>query len=446
MADGNGANSTFDKLVKEFDNLCFGESDPEEATNLRILRSGTSHKRIPTPPPLPPAPAQLSQLSPTLNMPNQDASSQGAETYEFLPITVSIREFTGQDTDYSAFQFLSQCEDVMNNSNVTEDGDKISFVRSRLKAGSPALQAMEMSAFTIPQKNKNYKAFKERFLSVFGDGAAGHFVQGLITTVEKVLSVHSAHSWFMGQIHAANHTKDFAYILEANGWFNGENLTKDHFITFMELCTFMFSLKPSERKLARSLTFAPTDTLGDFAHKVKTKLEEKEGVTPASASVLASAQPTSGSSAEPLPSFAAVTASGTPTLTCTYCRRDGHTTSKCFARVREQRKAQKLKGRATGDSYTPTPPTPQGGQTGHSRPERADSTRTQPRSDHAARHSKSTPGVAYCVLHRSYTHSTDECREILRLRDEREKQPPQPRGATSNQSGEAARPGNNNPG
>ena len=431
-----------DRLAEEFDNLYLVSPPPEETAdsdNLRVLRSGSAHPRIPAPPPLPSVPAQLSTNP---NMTTSTTTSKGGDAYKFLPIAVSIREFTGQDSDYSAFQFLSQCEDVMRTSSITDDGDKISFVRSRLQAGSPALRAMEMSAFTNPQKKKDYKAFRTRFLSTFGDGSAGHFVQGLITTVERVLSVHSVHSWFMGQIHAANHTTNFANLLEDNGWIVGDNFPKDRFLNFMEICMFIFSLKPSERKLARSLTFSPTDTLGDFADKVKIKLEEKDGMTPAAVSVLAAAQPSPGSSADPLPSSAAVTASGKPTLTCTYCRRDGHTTSKCFARMRDQRKAQKLKGGATGGSSTPAP---QGGPTGHSRPARADSSQPRSRSDHHAARNSASSG-AFCIFHRSYTHSTDECHEILRLRDEREKQPQQPRGTSFNQSGEAARPGNNAPG
>ncbi len=45
-----------------------------------------------------------------------------------------FRPFSGEVSFYLALEFLNSCEDAMTNSNVTADSDKISFVRSNLKA------------------------------------------------------------------------------------------------------------------------------------------------------------------------------------------------------------------------------------------------------------------------------------------------------------------------
>ncbi len=56
-----------------------------------------------------------------------------------IPSHTSIRQFSGSETDYTARQFLDLCESAMINSSITEDHDKIAFIRSRLMPGSRAL-------------------------------------------------------------------------------------------------------------------------------------------------------------------------------------------------------------------------------------------------------------------------------------------------------------------
>ncbi len=80
-----------------------------------------------------------------------------------------MSEFSGSQNDYLGREFIGICEDVTHNSCVTEQGDKIAFVKSRLLPGSPA------TAFSDP-------LMTIAFLShVF----LGHFTKKLTRTWSK---------------------------------------------------------------------------------------------------------------------------------------------------------------------------------------------------------------------------------------------------------------------
>ncbi len=66
-----------------------------------------------------------------------------------IPTDVSIRQFSGSDSDYTARQFLDLCEASVVHSSITEDHDKITFVKSHLQPGSRALVLMQSSAFAV---------------------------------------------------------------------------------------------------------------------------------------------------------------------------------------------------------------------------------------------------------------------------------------------------------
>lgn len=59
----------------------------------------------------------------------------------------SFRLFSGEDTSYSALEFLISCEDVKANSNIIDDRDKISKIRSNLKSDFKVAKMMSASAF-----------------------------------------------------------------------------------------------------------------------------------------------------------------------------------------------------------------------------------------------------------------------------------------------------------
>ncbi len=79
-------------------------------------------------------------------------------TIKLLPTSASVRAFSGTDVDYSAREFIRQCEDVMTNSFVTDNGDEIAFVLSRLQ------QCQQKDADTVASASSVPLCWGEQFL------------------------------------------------------------------------------------------------------------------------------------------------------------------------------------------------------------------------------------------------------------------------------------------
>ena len=84
---------------------------------------------------------------------------QHTNPIKVLPTVAEKRAFSGTVPEYSAREYIAQCEDVMANSYMTDNADKISFLRSHLQPGSQAAHTMCASAFTEPLRNRDYELF-----------------------------------------------------------------------------------------------------------------------------------------------------------------------------------------------------------------------------------------------------------------------------------------------
>ncbi len=91
----------------------------------------------------------------------QQPSSTIPAPIQVIPKHISIRQFSGSDADYTARQFLDLCEAAIVNSSVTEDHDKIAFIRWRLLPGSRALVMMKSSAFTYADLTQIMKPLRK---------------------------------------------------------------------------------------------------------------------------------------------------------------------------------------------------------------------------------------------------------------------------------------------
>ncbi len=107
------------------------EGDVKEI-DLRSVRSRTSHLRVP-PPPAPPPPATPALYEQSQGNRMATNPSMATTTIKLMPTSAAVRLFSGNQSDYRSRQFILQCEDVMNNSFVSDPADKISFGRSRLE-------------------------------------------------------------------------------------------------------------------------------------------------------------------------------------------------------------------------------------------------------------------------------------------------------------------------
>ena len=121
-----------------------GDSSSSDSDDLRRLRSGSRHPRVP-PPNIVSTPSLVNPSSMSQNNPAPGSSgvstipaSHHTNPIKVLPTVAEVRAFSGTDSEYSAGEYIAQCEDVMTNSYVTDSADKISFLRSRLQPGSRA--------------------------------------------------------------------------------------------------------------------------------------------------------------------------------------------------------------------------------------------------------------------------------------------------------------------
>ncbi|KAG0726279.1 hypothetical protein GWK47_036944 [Chionoecetes opilio] len=289
---------------------------------------------------------------------------------------------------------------------------------TRFLAGSRASHLMQASAFTKPQQNKDYQAFRSNFLETFGEHEKHSLVKGVNLAVELLHGGAASKDLFDGQVDANRISADFVKYLKDNGWTHGDTMQLPDVCKFLEFFVYMILLKGKCRRNSWSLNYTPAEELHDFVLKLKTKVEEKNGDVRMTASSVAVTSLTIGEEA-PDSSYAAVTASGKPTLTCTYCQREGHTTNKYFIRVRDQREAKKknnyrdasgpLNAQFTNRNFYQDETAPPRRQT---RP-----TNTTIHKPHFSSPSGATGNSPYCSIHDSTTHYTDDCFTLLKIRD-----------------------------
>ncbi|XP_050709920.1 uncharacterized protein LOC126994675 [Eriocheir sinensis] len=286
---------------------------------------------------------------------------------------------------------------------VSEPGDKISFIRSRLKPGTEPSALVYTSAFMEPQHTKDYAQVRSHFLKSFGEGVRHSLVQGV--NVTKLISAVESKGLLAGQVDAYWLSTDMGVYLKAGGWTEGGNMSLSNVLKFFEFFVYMAAIKGQFGKGSLS----PADKLHDFMLKIKTKMEEKDGA-PAVASVDQKATNVSASS-----SVVAATTEK-PKRHCSYCRRDGHTVDCCLKHQRD-RKATREKGGSPMSGKSASQKTPA-------------ATKSPPAGYHTGK---------FCFVHGAGGHTTEECFSVLQLKKERA-------GKFVKGSGEAERPPKTDPG
>ena len=166
--------------------------------------------------------------------------------------------------------------------------------------------------------------------------------------------------------------------------------------------------EPRYRKHCTTYDYKPQDTFFELITYVREKIKSAGDST---ASAMVAAVPSNAAGDNDTPTYAAVAVSGKNITTCTYCQRERHVATKCFVRMKDQRKMQKNKtGHSGGSSRAShqkgTGAVPKPAKTGN-----ASAYNTTSSS------SRDTSGVKrYCLLHDSNTHSTEECYTFAKIK------------------------------
>ena len=276
-----------------------GDSSSSDSDDLRHLRSGSRHPRVPPPSSIVSTPSLVNPSSMSENNPAPGSSgvstipaSHHTNPIKVLPTVAEVRAFSGTDSEYSAREYIAQCEDVMANSYVTDSADKISFLQSRLQLGSRAAQLMHASAFTEPLENKDYELFKTNFLEAFASNLRHSLVKGVSNAMQTFLENAASLDNLEAQVEANQISVDFTHYLRNNGWVNGDNISLKNHQRFMEFIFYIGLLKEKYRRNTLSLEYKPTERLHEFSMRLKTKIEEKGGEDRMTASSAAAAAQT----------------------------------------------------------------------------------------------------------------------------------------------------------
>ncbi len=346
------------------------------------------------------------------------AKSLTTTTNSMTAASASIHQFSGQDPDYSAYEFLSLCEDVMLGSNVALDEDKMAFVCSRLVPDSRASNLMQSSAFHVNDIGADYGQFKKNFLKVFGGGPKTSLVKQIIHTVEKIRPKESSCSLWDGLVGASQLTNELMRSLEDSKWIAGNDYGKDHAKVIFELIFYISIISEKARLAALTLSFEPGDKVVDFITNLETKIMEtnhhSDPPTSDVFSLMASGEEQQTYTVAAAKSFGV----------CSYCKKPNHDEKRCYRRQREMRKTDAHVGNTNPSGDLAVRPK---ATTTYTHTDRQKSTgSTVPEGSTPPRWVSNRGPVQFCAVHGQCSHTTDLCRDIAKLRDER-----QQRGTTS---------------
>ena len=262
-----------------------------------------------------------------------------ANPIRIFRITAAVRPFSGDETDYSATQFVRLCEDSMVNSSVNDDADKIAFIKSHLQPGSRACSLIQASASTEPQVNNNYTAFRKNFLEIFGEAEQHSLIRTLNADTASAQATSGVNDMFVTQVSATRITSDLMQCLQDTGWTDGTTMTHTNVGKFLEFFLHQLMLAGRTHSSTLPLESFTADELHSFVQKFKRKLEDKEGAECMPTTSLSAVQHRDADSEAPS-SPATTVAKEKPKYSCSHCQKDGHTVGRCYQRRRDQ-KAQK---------------------------------------------------------------------------------------------------------
>ena len=296
-----------------------------------------------------------------------------------------LKKYNGKDTNYSAKQFIESCEHSMRYAGVTSGDERISYVLAHIEPSSEVYQHINNFSFAKVIREDDYEGFKVRFLDLFYHRGGASSVKRINTLVNKIavnINQHSLHPSLPVTTELSNLALD---LLEENGWFEGDKISKDRLYDYFTLFHCLLVLKPSQRNVALSVDFKPKDDMHDFICKLDTKISEKEQ-EPINQMKTVSAVSQSVSSTKEKPVGRVSNTTPQDPRMCFNCRQVGHIAVKCPTKPQDRGKSANPKY-YQNSGYKPV-------------------NRSGPPKEHRTQNK-------YCCFHESDTHNTEECRWIL---------------------------------
>lgn len=367
----------------------------------------------------------------TITTPSSSTTMFSPQTIKLLHQDPSVPKFGGEDPSYSALTFLTNCEDVMANSNVSSGADKISFIRSQLLPSSLASDMMTATCFHPRALNYDYDKFRSNFLRAFGIAQTQDCFQWSFRLAEALSTQLGSAGHMRGLARAADIINEAVESLQGAGWIENGVLSTERFRLVMEFQLYISFLNPQERRVASSLSFNIGESLLDFAAKLRKKLSEMPRASP---SVTFAPVVQSGTPPSPPPSTSRP--STPPTRpSCTYCSRPGHLVSQCFKRQRDMQPNGNsscsycnLSGHTFSHCYQR-----QRDERSSSDSSRGRSQYRRPSQRHSSQYRSPSPGRSqsspsgrpqmkferppkYCLIHDRCNHSSEDCTSIQKMR------------------------------
>lgn len=379
-----------EELAAAFDRL---SADPDSQL---VLRSGKSYPR----------PKMTTPKAPA------EASSAAERPIKLLPVTSPVKPFTGTDPTYTALEFFRQVEDACVTSQVTEPGEKISFARSQLAPNSRAAIYMSATTFRKAQDERDYERFKSCFLETFGEDKAQSLVKVTNAMAEKMATNIGSHDYFDSQLLASEFATHDMRVLRGSGWIKDEVIAAADLDRFLHFHYYILLLHARHRKASLSLSYPPKEELHEFIIKLKTKVEEHDGLMNLPASTVG-AIPRKQTGKPAAPAAASPRGQSRSDMFCDHCKRTGHTIARCYARIKADKKS-KAAVPAAGAS-----------------PPKSAAVSAKPTS------SASRGASKYCHFHQASSHNTEDCHYLKTLQARRETWKPRSSTPAAQPSGEA---------
>ena len=369
--------------------------------------------------------------------------AQAATQITIFPSRQEIRPFSDSEHDYTAQQFFDSCEAIMDLSK--SDSEKIRFIKSYLEIGSSASLAIESRDFAQDIARNDYSSFKKHFLQEFDRYSKTNFVKAVSQLSTDLLQ----HKFSLPTREAMREGTIFGLKLVSlakdHGWMINGQMSDAMLENFLNFIGYIMTLNDDERRAALTLEFHPDTTYIDFNNAIRSKLETSNVDGSSSKALSTRVAPVRSVDNAGLTSKHLSCHDGSSTtlpsnqqtvVTCTYCYKPGHSIKRCFKRRKQRRLISNTTHTQTNHKTLSSPPSPSATQPGstnkslnlninnhsirrgrwsnQSSSSYQKQQQQQPQASHKQHNLDSTMTV-FCQVHRTNTHSTDDCHAVQQL-------------------------------